>query len=119
MSENVIKRVLPILFVVLVAVVFLLIGMSVPPLITFPHHTESVNVTNTTPSEAINTEKICLNTATKEELMSISGIGEVLSQRILDYRNEHGGFRSVEELKNIDGIGDKRYAQWSPYFVIS
>ena len=126
MSEKVVKRLLPILFVALVAVVFLLIGMSVPPLFTLSRHhadaNESANDTSLSEmvtSETIITHKICLNTAAKEELMSIDGIGEVMSQRIIDYRNEHGGFRTLEELKNIDGIGEKRYAQWSPHFTIS
>lgn len=60
-----------------------------------------------------------LNTVTKEQLMTIRGIGEAFADRILAYRESHGGFQSVEELKNIDGIGEKRYAQWAPYFTVS
>ena len=62
--------------------------------------------------------KINLNTAGKEELMSIKGLGEILAERILDYRERHGGFDSLEELMEVDGIGEKRFAAWKPYLTL-
>lgn len=49
-----------------------------------------------------------INSAGKEELMALPGIGEVLAVRILTFRDEHGTFEYVEELLSVEGIGEKR-----------
>ena len=69
-------------------------------------------------SPTVPQEKIHLNTASKEELMAINGLGEVLAQRIIDYRERYGGFDSLEELMEVDGIGEKRLAAWRPYLTL-
>ena len=59
-----------------------------------------------------------LNTCTAQELMSISGIGESKASAIIEYREYLGGYSSVEQIKNIKGIGDKVYEKISPYLTV-
>lgn len=49
---------------------------------------------------------INLNTATKEELMTLDGIGEVTAEKILEYRDKNNGFLTIDELTEVDGIGE-------------
>jgi len=53
--------------------------------------------------------RVNINTADFVTLQTLSGIGPVTAQRIIDYRTAHGPFRSKEEIKNVTGIGEKRY----------
>jgi competence protein ComEA len=52
---------------------------------------------------------ISLNTATVQQLDQLEGVGPATAQKILDWRKQHGGFRSVEDLQQISGIGPKRF----------
>jgi len=52
-----------------------------------------------------------INSATLKELTSLDGIGEALALDIINYRKVHGKFETVEELRNIKGIGDKKYGK--------
>ncbi|MET7775377.1 ComEA family DNA-binding protein [Streptomyces mirabilis] len=51
---------------------------------------------------------VSLSTATVDQLDTLPGVGPVLAQHIIDYRTQHGGFRSVDELREVNGIGDPR-----------
>ncbi|MEG2247140.1 MAG: ComEA family DNA-binding protein, partial [Peptostreptococcaceae bacterium] len=52
---------------------------------------------------------ININTATSGELMNIDGVGEKTAQKIIDYREENGAFKTIEDIKNVDRIGDKTF----------
>lgn len=53
--------------------------------------------------------KVNINTATKEELMKLSNIGESKAEKIIDYRTANGNFNTIEDIKKVSGIGDKLY----------
>lgn len=78
---------------------------------------DSQSLSNTQDSQ-INDGRIDINTASLQQLQLLPGIGEVMAQQILDYRSEHGGFTSVEELMNIRGIGEKKFAQIEAYIKV-
>ena len=60
-------------------------------------------------SEAEYNGLININSANLEELKKISGVGDVKAQSIIEYREKNGGFKSIDEIKNIDGIGEKTF----------
>ena len=68
---------------------------------------ETAATEESTPSQETS-GRININTATHAELVTLPGIGDVLAQRIIDYRTQNGSFQSVEELLNVSGIGEKK-----------
>lgn len=55
--------------------------------------------------------KVSINTATKEELMTITGIGDSKAEDIIKYREGNGPFKTIEDIKNVSGIGDSLFAK--------
>lgn len=69
------------------------------------------------PMEAVRWQ-VSINTATAEELTKLTGVGEVLAERIVAYREEHGPFRSAEELMNVNGIGEGKFADMKEQIIL-
>ena len=89
-----------------------------------PEETPAVTAVETTAQsmpgdDVYENDLLDLNAAGKDELIQLPGIGEVLAGRIIDYREEHGGFKNVEELMLIKGIGEKKYAELIKYITIN
>jgi competence ComEA-like helix-hairpin-helix protein len=64
-----------------------------------------------------NLGKINLNSADKDTLMSVSGIGEKLAKRIIEYRDKHTSFSDIGELKDITGISESKYEKIKDYLI--
>ena len=73
---------------------------------------EQIKVSTNTPAQ-INNGKININTADLSQLQSLNGVGPSTAQKIIDYRNANGSFKTIEDLKKVSGIGDKTYAKFA------
>ena len=84
--------------------------------------TSKDNVVSSNNSSDTNTnktnDKVSINTATKEQLMNLNGIGESKANDIIAYRNQNGLFKSIEDIKKVSGIGDKLFDKIKDHITI-
>lgn len=64
-------------------------------------------------------QRIDINTATAAQLESIKGIGPKMASEIVKFRTEHHGFKSLDELKQVRGVGDKTFDKLSPHLMVT
>lgn len=62
--------------------------------------------------------KVDINTATSEELQTLNGVGPATAEKILQYRSDVGYFKSIDEIKNVSGIGDKTFENLKEYIKV-
>jgi competence protein ComEA len=100
------------------------LGKTTPPIVTAlaPKETRSASPPAAEEPEKPDTKLrkpgdgvVHLNSATAEDLQRLPGVGEVMAEKILAYRQEIGKFTAIEQLKEVDKIGDKKFAAMEPF----
>ncbi|MDE5670426.1 MAG: helix-hairpin-helix domain-containing protein [Eubacterium sp.] len=135
-SDKYLSRVLIAAALIILGVVFIIIALNQPRVVSeeaestvqssVSDYTESnSDAASSVPHSSVSnkTEKavsfpIHLNNCTAEDLMAIDNVGETRANAIIAYREYLGGYTSVEQLKNISGIGDSVYASIAPYVTV-
>lgn len=83
-----------------------------------PNHSTTPKKEQVEESNDSNSKKISINTATKEELLSLTGIGESKAVAIITYREEHGKFKNIEEIMLVSGIGESVFEKIKDFITI-
>ncbi|MDE6722599.1 MAG: helix-hairpin-helix domain-containing protein [Eubacterium sp.] len=134
-SDKYLTRVLIAVALIIIGIIFLVIALNQPKLSNDKSANSTWSVSDnskTNYTEKSTTKKnsttgknqnsvsfpINLNTCSAEDLMAIEHVGETRANAIIAYRDFLGGYTSVEQLKNISGIGDSVYASIEPYVTV-
>ncbi len=101
--------------ITIVAVSIIAIAMM---LCIFPFAKQTEKVNELPPLRKVSEYVININTADESELALLRGLGEVTARAIVEYRNESGAFKSISELDNVHGIGDKKLSAWREFITV-
>jgi competence protein ComEA len=63
-------------------------------------------------------KSININTAGKDELVKLPGVGEAMADKIIKYRDVHMGFKKIDDIKKVKGIGKKKFEKMKPYITV-
>ena len=102
-------------YIILFLIVTFILGVGLRYFNGDRHHSEKVSVTKRSPADAEldaiieQEETININTADMNRLMRLPGVGPKYAERIIEYRQVHGGFEKPEDIKHINGIGEKKF----------
>lgn len=98
----------------------MLIGRNTAGSFLYVHSEDTISMQETIPEETRqdNSARMDLNQMNLDQLVELPGIGPTIAQRILDYKEEHGPFTSVDELLNVKGIGETRLTQLKEYLTV-
>ncbi len=86
--------------------------------VALPQSSESTPVKAKSSAQATPGAPVNINTATLEELQTLPGIGATRAQQIIDYRQANGGFKSIDELQNVTGIGPATYEKLKDWITV-
>lgn len=126
-SHSAWKVVLVLTFGFLMLVLGYCLGRTSGTTVIYQREDYGTEIQQTDPAEAVETpaedtsssdEKIDINTADAALLETLPGIGPVLAQRIVDYRQTYGLFRTVDEIKDVSGIGDATFAEIESFIIV-
>lgn len=76
------------------------------------------NVSSFNVESSFDDDKVNINTASKEELKTLSGIGDGLAEAIISYREENNGFNTIDDIKNVSRIGDKTFEKFKDKITV-
>lgn len=83
-----------------------------------PEITNDACINNDSENQSTSNKLVNINTASKEELMTITGIGESKADTIIKYREENGNFKSIEDIQNVSGIGESLFEKIKYYITV-
>jgi competence protein ComEA len=93
------------------ALLLLLVSLGAPPLLAQSGDQQ--------PPASVQKASINLNSATLDQLETLPGIGRKTAERIVEFRQKNGGFKKIEELMNVKGIGEKSFLKIKPLIVVT